>query len=188
MPPRTDASEAHIPSRPRPIAEAQLVLLYMLRKLDSATDANLLDFLTEVQLMNYMEIMPALGRLAEESAVTETQEGVCRRYALSPSGDEMLSLYESRIPYSVRETIDMNVPGWQAALRAQRDYQADLAQTPRGDFEVSLRMMERGRPVMTVTVDLPSSEIAARMCKRWQQEGGNVFRTLISPLIGEDQL
>ena len=187
MPPRTDAMDTQFPSRSVPMAEAQLVLLYMLKRLESATDANLLDFLTETGLMNYMDMMPAIGRLVEEGAVLEAQEGVCRRYTLSPSGEEMLALYEGRIPFSAREKIEANLPEWQAALRAQRDYRADMAQTPRGDYEVSLRMMERGRPVMTPTVNLPSSEIAARMCKRWQREGGNVFRTLLSPLIGEKQ-
>ena len=186
MPLRTDHSDTNTPGRSRPLAEAQLVILYMLSRLGSATDANLLDFLTEAQVMNYMELMPALGRLTQEGRLDEAPEGAYRRYTVNAAGEELLRLYGSRIPFSVRETVDGRIPAWQASLRAQRDYQADMAQTPRGDFDVSLRMMERGRPVMTVTLELPSSEIAARLCRRWRSEGGEVFRTLLKPLMEED--
>ena len=184
---RTDNNEAYMPYRSRPLAEAQLVILYMLSLLESATDANLLDFLTEAQLMNYLDMMPALRRLSQEGALTETEEGVFRRYTLTPEGQELLDLYGSRIPYSARETIDRRLPDWRAALRTQRDYRADMAQTPRGDFEVSLRMIEQGRAVMAVTVCLPSSDLASRLCRRWQTEGGEVFLTLLRPLLTEDE-
>ena len=186
MPSKSDAAGAYIPARPRPLAEAQLVVLYLLSRVESATDANLLDFLTEARLMNYMEMMPALGRLAEEGAVAETLEGVCRRYRITPSGRELLALYGSRIPNSVLENVDSRLPGWQETLRAQRDYRADMAQTPRGDFEVSLRMMERGKAVMTLAVTLPSSEIAMRLCRRWQSEGASVYRALLAPLMEDE--
>ena len=52
---RTDVADAHMPNRSRPQAEAQLVILYMLKGLGSATDANLLEFLTGTQLMNYLK-------------------------------------------------------------------------------------------------------------------------------------
>ena len=187
MPLKTEMPDALLPNRPRPLAEAQLLILYLLHELESATDMNLLDFLTEAGLMNYLEMMPALGRLSQEGAISEAAEGAYRRYAVNPSGEELLSLYGSRIPFSVREAVDSRLPEWREALRAQRDYQADMAQTPRGDFEVSLRMMERGRAVMTVSVSLPSSEIAAKLCKRWRSEGGEVFRTLLKPLMEEDE-
>ena len=187
MPLKTEASDALMPNRPRPLAEAQLVILYLLRRLDSATDANLLDCLTEAEIMNYLEMMPALSRLVQEGALSETAEGAYRRYTVNESGKELLDLYGSRIPFSAREAIDRRLPEWREALRTQRDYQADMAQTPRGDFEVSLRMMERGRAVMSVSVSLPSSEIAARLCKRWQCEGGEVFRTLLRPLLEEEE-
>ena len=182
MPQRTE----YIPSRPLPAEEAQLIILYLLKGLGPATDANLLDFLTEARLMNYMDMMPALGRLTREGALSESPEGPYRRYALNASGRELLDMYLSRIPFSTRETLDRLIPGWLAALRTQRDYRADMAQTPRGDFEVSLRMMERGRAVMSLTLALPSSEIAARLCRRWQQAGGEVFSTLLRPLMEEE--
>ena len=185
MPSRTDTQEAYVPSRPRPMAEAQLVILYILSRLDSATDANLLDFLTEADLMNYLEMMPALRRLTQEGAVAESAEGAYRRYTINPSGTDMLEMYGPRIPFSVRSAVDSRLPEWQSALRAQRDYRADMAQTPQGDYEVSLRMMERGRAVMTVTLALPSAEIASRLCRRWQTEGAEVFRTILKPLLEE---
>ena len=67
MPLRTDHAETNSAGRSGPLAEAHLVVLYMLSRLGSATDANLLDFLTEAQVMNYMELMPALGLLRAES-------------------------------------------------------------------------------------------------------------------------
>ena len=127
----------------------------------------------------------ALKRI--DMPLSETAEGAYRRYTVNESGKELLDLYGSRIPFSAREAIDRRLPEWREALRTQRDYQADMAQTPRGDFEVSLRMMERGRAVMSVSVSLPSSEIAARLCKRWQCEGGEVFRTLLRPLLEDGE-
>lgn len=184
---RTDNHENYMPQRPRPLAESQLVILYLLSRLTSATDANLLDFLTEAQLMNYIDMMPALRRLCQEGALTETPEGVYRRYALTSAGEELLALYGSRIPFSAREAVDARLAGWQSALRRQRDYRAEMSETPLGDFEVSLRLMERERAVMTVTVCMPSSDVAARLCRRWQSEGGEVFRALLQPLMSEEE-
>ncbi len=181
-----EIQEGFLPNRPRPLAEAQLVILYLLSRLESATDANLLDFLTEARLMNYMEMMPALKRLVQEDAIGEMPEGAFRRYALKAGGTEMLSLYGARIPISDRDAIDQRTEAWRATLRAERDYQADMAQTPRGDYEVSLRMMERGRPVMTLSVCLPSSDIAARLVRRWRSEGGRTFESVLAPLLEEE--
>ena len=187
MPPKTENPESYIPKRPRPMAESQLVILYMLSKLGTVTDISLLDFLTEARVMNYLDMMPALKRLAQEGAVTETQEGPYRRYGLQPAGRELLNLYGARIPFSVREAIDSRQEEWLAALKAQRDFRSDMTETPRGDYEVSLRMMEHDRPLMAVTLCVPSSDVAARLCRRWQSEGGEVFSALLRPLLEEDE-
>ena len=185
MPQKTE--DAFSAGRVMSHTEAQLAILYLLSRLPSVTDANLLDFLTEARLMNYLDMMPALQRLTQEGAVREEAEGIHRLYTLTPAGEDTLTMYASRLPYSVREAIDAHVDGWRNLLRVQRDYQAEMAETSLGDYEVSLRMMERGRAVMAVTLTLPSSDMAAKICRQWRRKGGEIFSTLLQPLMEEDE-
>jgi len=183
----TQANGAGMPGRFRPTEECRLLTLETVSRLGPVTDAALLEMLTQAELMNYLELMPALSGLTEKGSLTCSREGTVRRYALTDEGKETLDMYRGRILDSDLKKLDSLAPLWQEKLRVRRDYRADMAQTERGDYRVTLSLMERGEPSLTLEMRVPSSGIADRLVKRWSEAGGEVYRGLIEPLLGKDE-
>ena len=168
----------YLPRRHRPEAESGLIVLRLLDALPEATDAFLLKCCVEGELLSYFELMPALTRLTRDGQAVRYAEGTVWRYALTDAGRETLQLFCARIPASDREKINTLLPAWLEQLRLKREFTSRMRQTEDGEYEVSLSVMERGAPLLTLTAPVPSAELAARMTRRWEQAGPEIYREI----------
>ena len=62
-----------------------------------------------------------------------------------------------------------------------------MTRLPRGEYEVTLSVMEQGAPILTLTAPVPSAELAARMKDRWEACGAQVYGQIIRLMTGEDE-
>ena len=178
----------YLPKRQRPETECRLIVLLLLSELPEAADTFLLRCCSDGELLTYFELMPALSSLTREGQIVRRMDGTSWRYRLTEAGRETLTLFLSRIPESDRQTVQKLLPVWREALRLKREFTASMRQTGGGEYEVVLSVVDNGSPLLTLSMPVPSSELAARMTGRWEKEGAKVYREFIGLMTSPEDV
>ena len=166
--------------------EFKLILLYILSACGPCTDMTMLDFVTEKNLMNYFDLMINLTCLERERLAVSTLRPSDRLYEITAEGQSTLALFQSRIPASRKEILEQMTPLWQEKLNAQKRLGVSITRRTRGDFEVQMRISDLGQDVLTLSVALPTREMADTLAGRWNEmPAGKIYDMVFDILKGE---
>ena len=173
------------PPRRAPDNEQKLIVLCCLNNLGPCTELQLLQFLFEYDLMNYFEMMFALNDLCDRGQAARTKKRTGYLYAITVAGVEALSLFGNRVPPSVYALVLKNGKEWKQRFRREAQNLSEITQTDRGEYELKLRVVEQDMDMMTLTVSLPTREMAQKLSDRWPGKASKiyaeVFRMLTEP-------
>ncbi len=173
------------PPRRAPDDEQKLIVLCCLNSLGPCTELQLLQFLFEHDLMNYFEMMFALNDLCDRGQAARTKKGAGYLYAVTAAGAEALMLFGGRVPASVNALLAKNGGEWKRRFRREAQNLAQITQTDRGEYELTMRVVEQDMDMMTLTVSLPTREMAQTFSDRWPRKAAQiyaeVFRMLSEP-------
>ena len=174
------------PPRRPPDDEQRMVVLYCLCSLAPCSELQLLQFLSEYDLMNYFDMMFALNDLCSRGHAVRKKVASGWTYTLTEAGHEALSLFGSRVPRSVQTLTAEKAPQWR--LRFEREAQCAVSTeaTGRGDWEVTLSLKDQENDMMRLVLSLPSRELASAIGARWPEKAGEIYETVIRILAGED--
>ncbi len=133
-----------------PASENQLVLLYALGKLDSATEMELNQFMTEEGVMNYFSLEMALSELDVQNAIRYDAHPLGEMLSLTHEGQYLLDTFLTRIPPSMRRKLDAACPVWKE--RFHREQQSPVAAYVQKDGRtcVQLKLLEGGMTLLSI--------------------------------------
>ncbi|MBR0229590.1 MAG: DUF4364 family protein [Clostridia bacterium] len=173
------------PPRRAPDNEQKLIVLCCLNNLGPCTELQLLQFLFEYDLMNYFEMMFALNDLCDRGQAARTKKGAGYSYTVTAAGKEALELFGGRVLPSVYDLLERTGAEWRQRFRREAQNVSQITQTDRGEYELTLRVVEQDMDMMTLTVSLPSREMAQQLSDKWPRKAAKiyaeVFRTLTEP-------
>ena len=173
------------PPRRPPEDELRIVVLYCLRSLAPCSELQLLQFLSEYDLMNYFDMMFALNDLCSRGQAVRKREAAGWSYTLTEAGHEVLSLFGNRVPHSVQTLVQEHASAWRLRFEREAQCSASTEKTERGDWEVTLSLKEQDGDMMRLTLALPSRELASAIGARWPDKAGEIYETVIRILAGE---
>lgn len=156
--------------------EQKLIILKALGTLGSLTDLQLLNILSESGLMNYFDMMLTLNDLCAQGQCSVRAVYNGREYTLTRAGLEALTLFENKLPQSVRRSIDDTVHASAESVRTQQTCPAEYRQTSRGDYLLTMRVREQGTDMMTVSLNLPDERMAKAVQSRWPDLAPGMYR------------
>lgn len=172
--------------RKMPDEELRLLTLYTLSRLGPCTDMNLLEFMTQNDLMNYFDLMFALTDLCRLGMLVRQEKDAAWHYEMTPAGQDVLTMFEKRVRGSCRDTVDRQAASWKERLTRERYADAQITQTERGEFEVRMTLKDQTMPLISVTLYLPTSDMAHKMADGWRHQAGGVYQTILGLLKGEN--
>ncbi len=175
------------PPRRAPDNEQKLIVLVCLKSLGPCTELQLLQFLFEYDLMNYFEMMFALNDLCDRGQAARTRKGAGCLYAVTAAGVEALELFGGRVPPSVCALLDENAQDWRQRFRREAQNLSEITQTDRGEYELTLRVVEQDMDMMTLTVSLPTREMAQQLADQWPRKAGQVYAEVFRMLSEQNQ-
>jgi len=164
------------------MTEQKLVTLYTLDRLGPATALQLLRFMVENELMDYIALQLSAAELDEMGLLRKAPHALGALFAPSAKGYETLQLFESRIPHSRAALIDEIAPVWKRRFREEKQVLADWKSTPTGEYVAHLRLLEGELSLLDVRVSLPTREQANRFCRRWPQAANELYAQLMQAL------
>ena len=175
------------PPRRVPDDEQKLTVLASLSRLGPCTELQLLQFLFEYDFSNYFEMMFALTDLCDRGQAVRARKGPSFRYEVTDAGREALALFGKRVPKSVKDILDRDGDEWKRRFRREAQNRQRIEQTDRGEFELTLSVMEDDLDMMNLSLTLPTREMAQQMADRWQKKAPEVYAAVIRILSGDSE-
>lgn len=161
--------------------EDKLVLLSAMDRLGGCTEEQLLRFLVETNLMNQFQFFLALGGLKEAGFVRETRHLEGTLLILTPQGRESVEMFASRIRASQQEKLEVNAPTWKRRIRDELQMPASWKENENG-FSVTLRALESGEEIFSMTLTAATKAQAKRFCDRWTEKAPFLYQTIMEQL------
>ena len=174
------------PPRRAPDDEQRLIVLCALKYLAPCTELQLLQFLSEHDLMNYFDMMFALGDLCARGQAVRTKKRAGYFYTLTDAGQEALALFGSRVPRSVQALLEKTGEVWRSRFREEGQSRQEIRRNERGEYELTLSVVEQETDMLRLTLTLPSRELADQLASHWPRKAGEIYETIIRRLSEEE--
>ncbi len=165
--------------------EGKLLTLHTLRELGPCGNLQLIAFMAENDLMNYFDLQSALYELAQRGQVVREQVPGDDRYAITPLGEEAITLFLGRLGASALDKVDAAVPAFRERLRRERELHAAISHEGRNEYHARMGISEGGMRLMQLDLSLPTAELAERFRGNWAQMARDIYDYIINRLSGE---
>jgi len=165
-------------------AENKLLLLYAVERLGPLTAQQLLLFMVEHDVMDYISIQLGLASLVDAKFLGRRAHALGILYSPTEKGNESLSMFEEKVPHSRRAHIDEQVAVWRARFRQERQMLASFSKARGGEYAVRLQLLEHDENLLDINVSIPTHKMAQGFCDAWIAEASGVYAYIMDTLSG----
>jgi len=158
-----------------PEPENRLTILYALRRLGPTTAMQLLQFLVELDLMNYFTLQLSLSDLREQGQLTAVSHPLGDLLTLTHQGEYAIESFAHHIPLSRRQLMDAQAPLWREKFRTEQLTPADSFTLQDGRACLRLRLLEGSASLMDILITLPKDTPPTFLEKRWRSAAQAVY-------------
>lgn len=151
-----------------PETENRLLILYTLRSLGPVTAMQLLQAMTEADLMNYITMQLALSDMENQGQISQRAHPLGNLIEITGEGDYILRSFEKRIPVSRRSLIDERAPGWRDRFATEQMAPAEAFTLPEGRSVIHLRLLDKAATLMDLMLYLPAGRCFTLLPERWR--------------------
>ena len=166
--------------------ENKMLLLHAIDRLGSATSQQLLTFVVENELMDYISLQLGLAELDESGFLRKQPHALGTLFALTGKGHDALLMFRKRVPPSRLAEIDEHAEEWRARFRREKEMLSSFEKRGENDYEVRLRLLERGCDLMDLRLSVPSRVTAQELSDLWEKRAGRVYEAVMHAL-GDDE-
>jgi len=167
----------------RPSAlENKLLLLHAIDRLGAVTAQQLLHFLIENELMDYISIQLALAELVEAGLLRKQPHSLGTLYALTGKGRDTLYLFPNRVPHSRVIAVDQTAEPWRVRFRREKQMPSDIVKEQNGEYTVCLRLLEKDTELLNLRVSVPTHKAAERFANAWIAQATSIYAHIVHSL------
>lgn len=162
--------------------ENKLLLLYAVDRLGPLTAQQLLTFMTENETMDYISLQLGLAELADARLLSKQPHALGMMYTLTNRGRESLEMFEHKVPFSRKATINANVEAWRRRFRQERQIISDFKKLSPGDYVVRLQLLEKDAHLFDLSIHVPTHKMAQGFCDAWIGQAADVYHYIVCTL------
>jgi len=161
--------------------EDKLVLLCALHGIGGCTEEQLLRFVLETDLMSQFPFSIALSSLKEAALIRTSHHLEGALLHLTPEGRQSMEMFASRIRASRQEKLKENCAVWRKRVLDELSTPAQYTAKGNG-YTVTLRALESGEEIFSMTLTAATKAQAKRFCERWPKEAAGIYQTMMERL------
>ena len=162
--------------------EHKLLILYTIEQLGSVTNLQLLQFMVDNQLMDYMTLQLSLGEMMEAGQLEVIPHALGALYRLTEAGQNALAMFVKRVPNSRRQAAAQAAVAWKRRFELEQQLLSDFKKLADGQYLLSLSLMEKDSPLLLLKLILPAWNMADLFASRWAQEGQRIYSHILQTL------
>lgn len=161
----------------------KLLLLFVFDKMEIPLSENtVLDFCTYTNVwLNYVDCKTAFHDLLSADLICSynTHSKDNPLYVLTSDGRTCLAHFFQKVPSSLREEISQKAKQQRLRFKRKQEYVSDYQRNTDGTYKVILKIMELGRPVVEIAMNVPDRSTAKSMFEKWEIKAPATFQSLM---------
>lgn len=167
--------------------EIKLAILYVLYYADiPVSDVELKHCMLEGTSVDFLELCDVLERLLGENHIKTVWRDEMDKYVLTPSGEDMITMFENKLLSSVKNSLKNSVDQYYKNESSRKSIRCDVEPISENGFMVHLELKEGKREIMALSLFAGSKQRALSMCRRFR-ENPYMFFERVSNLLTEEE-
>lgn len=167
-----------------PITLYKLIVLYMLDRVNfPLTKAQVGDFILEKEYTTFLKLQQAISELTDADMVRAKSIRNRTHLEITEEGRQTLGFFENRISSSIREEIDKYFKENEYELKNEVSVLSNYYKSTTGEYEANMIIREKNINLVNLTMSVPTEELAASICDKWETANQDVYNFLVEKLF-----
>ena len=162
----------------------KMIVLYMLNRSDvTLSKSQIYDFILENEYTTFLTLQEVFGEMRDQKLVVEKTSRNRTYLELTDEGREALRFFITEINPAIIQQVDDFLKKNRIRLRNESSILADYLKRTSGEYEAHLMAKENGEAIIDLKLAVPTEEMAAFVCDRWQKESQTIYQYLVDRLL-----
>lgn len=163
--------------------DVKLIILFIIKNYKMPVDnGKITDIFMSHAFVDYFSMQTYLDQMVENGLVNIYPEDGVRTYVLTEAGEEAFSAFKERIPLSVREGILLSIKTYKQKQIKNMEVTATYKPVNELDYAIECALYEQGVPLLTLTVNAGSLELAKSGCEKFKKNPQKIYSELLRVL------
>ncbi len=161
----------------------KLIILFMLDRTDyTMTNSLISGFVVGKGYTSLFNLHEALSELISNEFISTDTVRDTIHYKISNSGEEALSYFENRLPYSIKQDILEYLKAERINVKNESEIYADYFYNDANWYTVSCIIKDRKETLMDLKFDVPTKSQAETICNNWRAKSAGIYEYLVNQL------
>lgn len=162
----------------------KLIVLYMLENATSEiTKSQISDFVLERGYIDFVTLQLAFSELEENGLAESRRINNRTLLTITKEGRHTISSLEDRIAYSIRQDIKNYLSSNHLNLQKELSVQSHYRALSNRSYEACLVVKDQQEDLISLTLNLPSKELAETVCSNWDKKNSTIYEYLMHELL-----
>lgn len=167
-----------------PLTLYKLIVLYMLDRVSfPLTNAQVGDFILEKGYTNFFTLQQAISELIDADMLKAKSIRNRTHLEITEEGKTTLGFFSNRISQQIKDEIDDYFKKNQFELKNEVSVLSNYYKSTTGEFEANLIIKEKNINLVNITMSVPSEDLAASICEKWENTNQDIYNHLIEKLF-----
>lgn len=167
-----------------PLTLYKLIVLYMLDRVNfPLTKAQVMDYILEKEYTNFLTLQQAISELIDADMLKAKSIRNRTHLDITDEGKETLGFFQNRISTQIKDDIDKYFKENQFELKNEVSVLSNYYKATTGEYEANLIIKEKNINLINITMSVPTEELAASICDKWETANQDVYNALIEKLF-----
>lgn len=165
------------------LAENKLIILYILDKIKFPIEnKKLTQIILEENLISYFSLQGYITELIGADFISIIEEENKKRLTLSEKGKKVLSLFQNRINFRKKDSIDSYLQNQLENIRKDITISAEYTIEKGENFIVNLKAYEDKIVLIDIKLSVASNKQAREICNLWRENSSSTYSEIIKLL------
>lgn len=162
----------------------KLIVLYMLDHTASEiTKSQISDFVLERGYIDFVTLQLAFSELEENGLVESRRINNRTLLTITKEGRHTIASLQERIAYPIRQDIKNYLTSHHFIMQKELSVQSHYCALGSQSYEARLVVKDQQEELVSLTLNLPTKELAETVCKNWDKKNAAVYEYLIKELL-----
>lgn len=167
-----------------PLTLYKLIVLYMLERVNfPLTKAQVFDFILGREYTTFMPLQQAISELTDAQMVRAKSLRNRTHLEITEEGRETLNFFENRISSQIKDEINKYFKENKYELKNEVSVISNYDKSTSGEYEASLIIKEKNVNLINLTLSVPTEEMAAAICDKWDAASQDVYSLIVEKLF-----
>lgn len=167
-----------------PLTLYKLIVLYMLERVDfPLTKAQVGDFILEKEYTTFLTLQQAISELIDADMIKAKSIRNRTHLEITDEGRETLEFFSNRISTQIKEEINAYFVENKFQLKNEVSIISNYYKSTSGEYEANLIIKEKKINLVDLTMSVPTEEMAASICEKWEAASQEVYGFLVDKLF-----